>query len=54
MPSGSPERISDLAEVRERFDETRWAAWNLLRAVTSGAAFALLAWALVVYGRSTP
>jgi uncharacterized membrane protein len=43
-----------IAAVRDRFDEARWAGWNLVRAVTSTAAFACLAWALVVYGRSTP
>ena len=51
--AGDPDRISDLAGVRERFHETRWAAWNLVRVVTSTAAFGCLAWALVVYGRST-
>jgi predicted anti-sigma-YlaC factor YlaD len=38
--------------VRERFHEARWAAWNLLRVVTATTAFGLLAWALVVHGRS--
>jgi uncharacterized membrane protein len=52
--AGDPDRISDLAAVRERFDEARWAAFNLVRVVTSTAAFACLAWALVVYGRATP
>jgi uncharacterized membrane protein len=51
--AGDPDRIKDLAGVRERFHETRWAAWNLVRVVTSTAAFGCLAWALVVYGRST-
>jgi uncharacterized membrane protein len=51
--AGDPDRIRDLAGVRERFHETRWAAWNLVRVVTSTAAFACLAWALVEYGRST-
>ena len=51
--AGRPEQISDLADVRERFDEARWATWNLVRVVTSTAAFACLAWALVVYGRMT-
>jgi uncharacterized membrane protein len=50
--AGDPDRIGDLATVRERFDETRWAAWNLMRVVTSLAAFACLAWALIVHGRS--
>jgi uncharacterized membrane protein len=52
--AGDPDRIGDLAAVRERFDEARWAAWNLVRAVTSTTAFGLLAWALAVYGRETP
>jgi uncharacterized membrane protein len=43
----------NLAAVRDRFNEARWAGWNIVRAVTSTAAFACLAWALVVYGRST-
>jgi uncharacterized membrane protein len=48
--AGQPDSASDLASVRERFDETRWAAWNIVRAVTSTAAFGFLAWALVTYG----
>jgi uncharacterized membrane protein len=51
--AGPPEQISDLAGVRERFDEPRWVAWNLVRVATSVAALACLAWALVVHGRST-
>jgi uncharacterized membrane protein len=52
--AGDPDRIADLAAVRERFDEARWAAFNLVRVVTSTTAFGCLAWALVVYGRETP
>src|SRR4029077_16308856 len=51
--AGNPDHIRDLAAVRDRFDETRWAAWNLVRVGTSTGAFGLLAWALVLYGRST-
>jgi uncharacterized membrane protein len=51
--AGDPDRIRDLAGVRERFHEARWAAWNLLRVATSLCAFGCLAWALVIYGRST-
>jgi uncharacterized membrane protein len=51
--AGDPDHIGDLAGVRERFDEARWAAWNLVRVVTSTAAFGLLCWALVVHGRTT-
>jgi uncharacterized membrane protein len=49
--AGDPDRIADLAAVRERFDEARWVRWNLTRAVASTAAFGCLAWALVLYGR---
>ncbi len=52
--AGDPDRIVDLAVVRQQFDEARWAAWNLVRVVTTTAAFACLAWALVVHGRSSP
>lgn len=49
--AGDPDAI-DLPAVRERFDEARWAAWNLFRAIATTVAFGLLAWALVEYGRS--
>jgi uncharacterized membrane protein len=51
--AGDPDRIADLAAVRERFDETRWASWNVARAVATTAAFGCLAWGLVLHGRST-
>jgi uncharacterized membrane protein len=51
--AGDPDRIADLAAVRRRFDAPRWTRWNLLRSVTTTAAFALLTWALVVMGRVT-
>jgi len=44
--------LNDAAAIRERFHEARWAAWNLVRVVASSAAFVLLAYALVVHGRS--
>jgi uncharacterized membrane protein len=50
--AGDPDRIADLAAVREQFDETRWARWNLARAVATTAAFGCLAWALVLNGRA--
>jgi uncharacterized membrane protein len=50
--AGDPNHI-DVAQVRAQFHETRWAAWNLLRAVTTTTAFALLAWALVLCGRAS-
>jgi uncharacterized membrane protein len=49
--AGDPDQISDLAVVRERFDEDRWARLNVVRAVTTTIAFGCLAWALVEYGR---
>jgi uncharacterized membrane protein len=51
--AGDPARIADLAAVRERFDEARWVAWNLVRLVVSLAAFGCLTWSLVLFGRST-
>jgi uncharacterized membrane protein len=51
--AGDPDDIADLGAVRARFDEARWASWNLVRVVLSTTAFGLLAWALVVHGRST-
>jgi uncharacterized membrane protein len=51
VAAGDPDRIADLAEVRRRF-EVPWVRWNLVRAVTSTAAFGCLAWALALHGRS--
>ncbi|MDQ4102423.1 MAG: DUF1772 domain-containing protein [Actinomycetota bacterium] len=50
--AGPPDRIADLAGVRERFEAT-WVRWNVVRAVASTAALGCLAWALVLYGRAT-
>ena len=50
--AGDPNHIN-VAQVRARFDEARWVAWNLLRVATSTAAFGLLAWALVLCGRAS-
>jgi uncharacterized membrane protein len=49
--AGDPDRIADLAAVRERFSEDRWVRWNIVRTVASTAAFGCLAWALVLHGR---
>jgi uncharacterized membrane protein len=49
--AGDPDQIADLAAVRGRF-EARWVRWNLVRALTSTAAFGVLAWALVLHGRA--
>jgi uncharacterized membrane protein len=51
--AGDPDRIADLAQVRDRFDEARWVGWNIVRTILSAAAFACLAWALVEYGRTS-
>ncbi|PZF93496.1 anthrone oxygenase family protein [Micromonospora deserti] len=44
--AGPVDRITDLAAVRERFEAT-WVRWNLVRTVTSVAAFACLIGALL-------
>jgi uncharacterized membrane protein len=49
--AGAPDRITDLAAVREQFNEAKWVAWNLVRTAASTAAFGCLTWALVQYGR---
>ena len=51
--AGDPDRISDLAAVRERFDEARWLGWNLVRTIATTAAFGFLCWALVVRGQTS-
>ncbi len=49
--AGAPDRVADLARVREQFNEARWVRWNLVRAIATTAAFGCLAWALVLSGR---
>jgi uncharacterized membrane protein len=51
--AGDPDTITDLAAVRSAFDEARWAAWNLVRTITTTVAFGTLCWALVAAGRSS-
>jgi uncharacterized membrane protein len=51
--AGEPDRIADLAAVRERFNAAKWIRWNLVRTVACTAAFGCLCWALVLYGRIT-
>lgn len=48
--AGDPDRIEDLAAVRERLEQ-RWVRWNAVRAVANTAAFGCLVWALVLFGR---
>lgn len=50
--AGDPDRIADLAAVRDAFHESRWVAWNVVRAMASTVAFVCLAWALVLHGRA--
>jgi len=50
--AGDPAHI-DVTQVREQFNESSWATWNLTRALLTTAAFGLLTWALVLFGRST-
>jgi uncharacterized membrane protein len=50
--AGEPDVIADLAAARSNFDEARWAAWNLVRTITTTVAFGTLCWALVMSGRS--
>ena len=50
--AGDPNHI-DAAHVRQKFHESRWAAWNFLRVATTIPAFGFLAWAAVLYGRAT-
>ena len=49
--AGDPNTI-DVAAVRKRFSEGRWARWNAVRAGAATVAFGLLAWALVLQGGS--
>jgi uncharacterized membrane protein len=51
--AGDPGRLVDLAGVRDRFHEARWAVWNVVRTVVSLSAFGCLTWALVLHGRAT-
>ncbi len=48
--AGDPARIENLAAVRDDF-VTPWVAWNIVRTLATTAAFASLAWALVLRGR---
>ncbi|WP_395105917.1 DUF1772 domain-containing protein [Actinomadura sp. SCN-SB] len=50
--AGDPAGIADLSATRESF-ENRWVTWNIVRIVAHTAAFACLAWALVLYAPST-
>ncbi|MFB4302469.1 DUF1772 domain-containing protein [Actinomadura sp. NTSP31] len=47
--AGAPQHINHLDTVRDQF-ESKWVIGNIVRALLHTAAFACLAWALVVYG----
>jgi uncharacterized membrane protein len=49
--AGDPARIENLAEVRDDF-ATPWVAWDIVRTLSSTAAFGSLVWALVLRGRT--
>jgi uncharacterized membrane protein len=51
--AGDPDRVANLAAVRDAFHETRWVAWHIVRTIITTAAFVCLAWALVLHGRAT-
>ena len=51
--AGNPDRIADLAAVRDDFHESRWIAWNIVRTLATTVAFGCLAWALVLHGQAT-
>ena len=48
--AGNPDHVDDLAAVRRQFNEAKWAAWNIVRALVSAAALGCLAGSLVEYG----
>ncbi len=49
--AGDPSRITDLAGVRDAFED-KWVAWHIVRTVVSTAAFGCLAYALLLHGRT--
>jgi uncharacterized membrane protein len=51
VKAGDPDQIENLAAVRDDF-VTPWIAWNIVRTLATTAAFASLAWALVLRGRT--
>jgi uncharacterized membrane protein len=48
--AGDPDRIDNLAEVRDDF-VTSWVAWDIVRTLATTAAFGSLTWALVLRAR---
>jgi uncharacterized membrane protein len=50
--AGAPDRIRNLAAVRDHFNEAKWVGWNIVRVVMTTAAFGCLSWSLVLLGRA--
>jgi len=50
VDAGDPSRITDLAGVRDAFED-EWVAWHIVRTVLTVAALVSLAYALVLHGR---
>jgi uncharacterized membrane protein len=53
VAAGDPDRVADLAAVRDAYQEARWSAWHIVRTIATTVAFGCLAWALVLHGRVT-
>jgi uncharacterized membrane protein len=51
--AGDPDRIANLAAVRDAFHETRWVTWNIVRTIATTTTFGCLARAMVLHGRAT-
>jgi uncharacterized membrane protein len=51
VAAGDPDRIADLAAVRDDFYGP-WVAWNIVRTVASTAALGCLVYALILHGRA--
>lgn len=49
--AGDPAGLADPAAVRDAFHETRWVVWHAVRTIATTAAFACLAWSLILHGR---
>jgi uncharacterized membrane protein len=47
--AGDPARIGDLGAVRQHFNEAKWSAWNLVRTLTTTAAFGCLIGAAMLH-----
>jgi uncharacterized membrane protein len=51
--AGDATRLADVAAVRARFHEVRWAVWNAVRTLVSVAALVCLVWAVFRHGQET-